>query len=410
LIRRRGLIRGVAAGLSAGALGGCAPPARLETVPAGLLLSRPWPDMADDARVILDGQDNAAMGRLITQSLGREAAWLDRAGQQVGPVDYLALSGGGADGAFGAGILIGWTALGTRPEFRVVTGVSTGALAAPFAFLGPAFDRELESVYTQITQDDVMRPRGYLAALTSDSLYDSTPLQETIRRALTPAVMDGIAREYVDKGRLLMVSTTNLDMPVGVLWNLGAIAASGHRGAVDLVVQILMASAAVPGIFPPVMIRFEYEGRQYEEMHVDGGTLSQVVLYPASLQLGSLDPALTGRFRKRERRLWVIRNSRLGRRPESTERSAVKISSRALSALIATQGVGDLYQLYLIAMRDKVDYHVTYIPPRFDLASNQQFDQAYMNTLYRFGREYVRSGAAWSSVPPGYSTRSFLPQ
>lgn len=410
MLRRSFLGRAAMAGLTLGPLAACAPPTRLETVPIGLRLSRPWPDMSEDARIILDGQDDAVIGRLIALSLKREAAWLDRTGRAPGPADYLALSGGSADGAFGAGILTAWTTLGTRPEFRVVTGVSTGALAAPFAFLGPAFDRELEWVYTRITQADVMRPRGYLAALASDSLYDATPLQETIRRALTPAVMDGIAREYVDKGRLLMVSTTNLDMPVGVLWNLGAIAASGHREAVDLVVQVLMASAAVPGIFPPVMIRFEYEGRRYEEMHVDGGTVSQVVLYPASLQLGRLDPSLSARFRKRERRLWVIRNSRLGRRPESIERSALKISSRALSTLIATQGVGDLYQLYLIAIRDGVAYNLTYIPPRFEDRSDLPFDQAYMNSLYRFGRDYMMSGAAWSHLPPGYSPQSLLPR
>ena len=113
---------------------------------------------------------------------------------------------------------------------------------------------------------------------------------------------------------------------------------------------------------------------------------------------------------KRPRRLWVIRNSRLGRRPESIERSALKISSRALATLIATQGVGDLYQLYLIALRDGVDYHVTFIPPRFEEKTDLPFDRAYMNALYRFGREYALSGAAWSNVPPGYSSRSLLPE
>ena len=405
MLRRRNLI-GVAA---AGGLAGCAPPQRLRTVPTSLRLTRPYPDMPEEARVILDGQDSAVLGNIIAQSLQRELAWLQRTGRPIGPADYLAVSGGGADGAFGAGILTGWTTLGTRPEFRVVTGVSTGALTAPFAFLGPAWDRELEWVYTRITQDNVMRPRGYLAALFSDSLYDSSPLEATIRKALSPALVEGMAREYVDKGRLLMVSTTNLDMPVGVLWNMGAIAASGHRSAVDLLVQILMASAAIPGIFPPVMIRFEHDGQKYEEMHVDGGTVSQVAFYPPSLQLRGFDRSLASEIKNRERRLWVIRNSRLGRRPETIERSAIKITSRALNMLIATQGVGDLYQLYLLAQRDGFDYRLTFIPPRFDQASEIPFDQAYMNAVYRFGRAYIESGEAWSGLPPGYVSEPILP-
>ena len=192
--RRHLLVRGASAATIAAGLAGCAPPQRLQTVPATLRLSRPWPDMPEESRVILDGDDGTILAGIIRQSLQRELAWLDRTGRKVGPADYLALSGGGADGAFGAGILTGWTALGTRPEFRVVTGVSTGALTAPFAFLGPTWDRELEWGYTRITQDRVMRPRGYVAALVSDSLYDSAPLEETIRRALTPALIEGIAR------------------------------------------------------------------------------------------------------------------------------------------------------------------------------------------------------------------------
>lgn len=405
---RRGLLIGAAAAGSTG-LAGCAPPQRLQTVPATLRLNRPWPDMPEEARIILDGQDGPILAGIIQRSLQRELAWLERQGKTLGAADYLAVSGGGADGAFGAGILTGWTALGTRPEFRVVTGVSTGALTAPFAFLGPAWDRELEWVYTRITRDRIMRPRGYIAALVSDSLYDSAPLEETIRRALTPALVEGIAREYVDRGRLLMVSTTNLDMPVGVLWNLGAIAASGHRAAIDLLVQVLMASAAIPGIFPPVMIRFEHEGQKFEEMHVDGGTVSQVVLYPPSLQLRGFDRAMATQIRNRQRRLWVIRNSRLGRRPQTIERSALKITSRALAMLIATQGVGDLYQLYLLAQRDGFDYHLTFIPPSFTDYTEVPFDQAYMNAVYRFGQDYVRTPAAWTGLPPGYVSEPILP-
>src|SRR4029077_2345102 len=149
--------------------------------------------------------------------------------------------------------------------------------------------------------------------------YDSTPLLRLIRNFVTPAFMAAIAHEYIKKGRLLFVATTNLDIPEGVLWNMGAIAASGHPRAADLFSRILLASASIPGILPPVMIDIETGGERYQEMHVDGGTVSQVVLYPPSVGGDNLvneashgDPRIADALRNRQRRLFVIRNSRPG--------------------------------------------------------------------------------------------------
>lgn len=375
--------------------------------PTRLKLHEAFPGIPDDTRIVLDGQDDAVFRRIIEASLFREIAHLEGQGiTQLGPADYLALSGGGEDGAFGAGILTGWTKTGTRPEFRIVTGVSTGALMAPFAYLGSAYDDALTKFYTGITQESVMRSRGYLDALFGDSLYDSRPLEEMIRSALTPNIIDGIAREYLNKGRLLMVATTNLDMPVGVLWNIGALAASGKPASVDLIVKVLLASASIPGAFPPVMIRFEHDGQSYEEMHVDGGAITQVMLYPGTLSLGNLAPSLLRRITGRKRRLWIVRNSRMGRTSQPVERSALRITSRALNTLIATQGVGDLYQLYVLAQRDHLAYRVTYIPGDFGSRPGDFFDPVYMRALYEFGQAYIQSGQAWHDFPPGYSPNS----
>src|SRR6185369_3531715 len=196
------------------------------------------------------------------------------------PAVYLAISGGGENGAYGAGVLTAWSEVGTRPVFKAVTGVSTGALIAPFAFLGSAYDKDLERFYTTIDKSHVMVSRGLISGVLGDSLYDSTPLLRTIRSALTPEMVAAIGMEYSEKGRLLFVATTNLDVPVGVLWNIGSIAASGHPRAADLFAEILLASASIPGILPPVMFDIEAGGERYQEMHVDGGTVAQVVLYP----------------------------------------------------------------------------------------------------------------------------------
>lgn len=392
----------------------CGPVPRLTTLPDKLRAGAPFLGMPADCRMVLDGEDDRVIGEMAAQALRREMAAAQRSGQALGPADFLAISGGGEDGAFGAGLLTAWSTLGTRPVFKAVTGVSTGALAAPFAFLGPAYDKELAQVYTEVTQADIMRSRGLLTALFADSLFDSAPLLEMIRRFVTPAFLAEIATEYVDKGRLLSVATTNLDIPVGVMWNMGSIAASGHPQAAELFSRILLASASVPGVFPPVMIDVEVGDDRYQEMHVDGGTVAQVVLYPPSLgssdvldHFGAADKALIETMKKRKRRLYVIRNSRLSGDRQTVSRSILKIAGRAISTLISTQGIGDLYQLYLLCSRDGVDYNVSFIPESFRERSKEPFDQSYMRKLYALGRELMLNGQPWHKLPPGYDPHPF---
>ena len=196
------------------------------------------------------------------------------------PHSYLAISGGGANGAFGAGLLVGWTATGERPEFSMVTGVSTGALTAPFAFLGPDYDDKMKEVYTTTQTKDIAKKRNLLAAVFGDSMADTAPLQKLIAKYIDTEMIDAIAREY-KKGRRLFIGTVNLDAGRSVIWNIGAIAASDYPQKKSLIHELLRASAAIPIAFPPVVIPVEAEGRQYDEMHVDGGTGSQVFVYPA---------------------------------------------------------------------------------------------------------------------------------
>ena len=291
-----------------------------------------------------------------------------------------------------------WTEAGDRPEFKIVTGISTGALIAPFAYLGPDYDDQLRTVFTTISPDDILEERNLLAALFDDAMADNAPLWKLVGRFVDDDMLRAIAREH-EKGRFLLIGTTNLDARRAVVWNMGAIAASRNPKALGLFRSILVASAAIPGAFPPVMIDVEAQGTRYQEMHVDGGAMAQVILYPASLNLRKESDT---RGIARERRLYIIRNARLDPEWASVERQTLSIVGRAIQSLIHTQGIGDLYQIYLIAERDGVDYNLAYIPQTFDAVHEEEFDTKYMRALFDTAYKMSRNGYRWHETPPGY--------
>lgn len=311
---------------------------------------------------------------------------------------YLAVSGGGGDGAFGAGLLAGWSKAGTRPQFEVVTGISTGALTAPYAFLGPAYDDKLKEVYTTISDKDVMRNTGALGAVFGSSLSDNSPLKALVAKHVTAELIERIAEENA-KGRRLLVGTTNLDAQRPVVWDMTAIAASGNPDKVQLFRDVLIASAAIPGIFPPQLIRVQADGKLYEELHVDGGTTTQAFLLSAENSLKDVDKAL--KF-SRKRELYVIMNGTFAPQAEKTETKTLAIATRSISTLIKNQSIGDAYKLYAQSERDGVAFHLASIPASFDSKAKSEFDQAYMRKLYDLGYSLGQGHGAWENEPPDY--------
>ena len=378
---------------SALAFAACAHPERGPAVPSDATTQATIPGIPNARYWIGEGPE--AMIALGIESIERERAAANT--EELPPAYYLALSGGGEDGAFGAGLLVGWTETGTRPEFKLVTGISTGALSAPFAFLGPDYDDELAAVYTDVTSADIFDERGFLAAVYDDAMADTLPLRGTIERYADEELLRRIAEEY-ERGRLLLIATTDLDARRPVIWDMGAIAASGAPGALSLFHDILVASSAVPGAFPPVMIDVELDGRAHQEMHVDGGATAQVFVYPPSLNIR----AAAERGFDRERTMYVIRNARLDAEWATTERQTISIAARAISSLIQSQGVGDLYRIYLAAQRDGIDFNLAYIGADFDVPLEEPFDPDYMQALYDYGYELGRAGYSWDQTPPGF--------
>jgi len=309
---------------------------------------------------------------------------------------YLAISGGGENGAFAAGLLLGWTAAGDRPDFTIVTGVSAGALVAPFAFLGPEYDDVLRKISTQLTAKDVYKKRGMIRALRTDGAATTEPLQALIAKYVDQEVMDKIAVEH-RKGRSLNIGTANLDSMRPVVWRLGVIANSGHPGALHLIRQILLASASIPAAFSPVLINVEAGGETYDELHVDGGATSQVFLYPAGIDYDQILERLAVPERPK---VYVIRNSRLKPVYQEVKNRLIPIADRSVASLIRTQGIGDLYRIYLQSCRDGLDFNLAYIPGDFDEQPEGDFDSEYMRKLYERAFELAENGFPWEKIPP----------
>jgi predicted acylesterase/phospholipase RssA len=372
---------------------GCAIPARGPAVPASDT-ERVLPLGIANARFFADG-DPGPMIAEAALALERERAALRAAGRstrQMPPAFFLAISGGGDNGAFGAGLINGWTATGTRPPFRVVTGISTGALIAPFAFLGPDYDAALREVYTTMRPDRIFLRRRLTAALFSDAMADTGPLAQTIGHYTDQAMLDAIAREY-QSGRLLLIGTTDLDAQRPVIWNIGAIAASRHPKSLDLFRKILLASAAIPGVFQPVLLDVEVDGARFQEMHVDGGAIAQLFLYPASI-----DPVALSA--ERPQTAYVIRNARLDPEHAEVEPRTLAIAGRAIGTMLAASGYNDVMRVYFLTKRDGVDYNLAYIGIDFKTPRGPFFDQAYMRALFDYGYQKALRGYDWAKRPP----------
>jgi predicted acylesterase/phospholipase RssA len=312
---------------------------------------------------------------------------------------HLVLSGGGANGAFGAGFLGGWTVSGRRPAFKIVTGVSTGALMAPYAFLGPDYDDAIREFYTNTSSRNVFQMLSIVPQLLGgESLAYSGPLRLTIEQTVDDAFLRAIARAH-QSGRRLYLGTVDLDAQSFVVWNMGAIAASGQPGAIDLFRSVMLASASIPLAFPPVYIDVEAGGRRYDEMHVDGATVANL-FYSAGVFNFARAREGVGRGPFRED-IYIVHNGQLMPVPGTTNRSLRSIGTRAFSAAANASTLGDLFRIFTFALLNSAGYHWITIPNGVELAGDEIFDPVAMRRLYDLGFGKSRDGPEWSTRPPG---------
>lgn len=309
------------------------------------------------------------------------------------PQNVLVLSGGGMNGAYAAGVLKGWTAAGARPSFDVVTGISTGALIAPFAFLGLEYDVELERLYTSMRQENIFRPR--LFGL--DSLVSSAPLEKQIAAAATPEILQKIAETH-RQGRRLYVGTTNLDTKKLVVWDMGAIAVRNTVESRMLFQKVLLASCSVPGLLPPVAIDVEIDGKHFTELHVDGGVTACLFLQPAMIGLAPGCPLPADK----NLTIYALIAGKLYQNATPAKRELFSIAGESMNTVLQAKTEGELTQLFLLARYAKANFRVAGIRQDYETAGNSMsFDPRVMRQLFDDGFRVGKDGTAWRSAPPG---------
>jgi predicted patatin/cPLA2 family phospholipase len=308
--------------------------------------------------------------------------------------NYLALSGGGADGAYGAGVLNGWTAAGTRPEFSIVSGVSTGALIAPFAFLGPANDAVLREIYTSGIAESLVDQSNILGVVFGSGLFGNARLRELIAQYVDQNMLAAIAAGYT-KGRDLYIVTTNLDSQRTVIWNMGRIAAIGSPEALSLFRDVVAASASIPVVFPPVLIGAEANGHRFEEMHVDGGVTAPILTLPETFLLR------TASLHHGQRMImYVLINDRIDREFELVPNGTLEIAARASASIVKTQLRSVLYETFASSRRSNIGFRLTYIGKEVPSSGSLEFRTSYMQALYQYGYTKAKGGAFWQRAPP----------
>jgi predicted acylesterase/phospholipase RssA len=333
-----------------------------------------------DARVWADDPIIVKRGIATSASVGKQ------------PV-ILALSGGGADGAFGAGLLTGWSARGDRPQFAIVTGASAGALIAPFAYLGSGYDEVLRSVFASGEMENFLQFEG-VSGIVGSGLFKTGPLRALIAKYVDAGTLEAVAREH-QRGRKLFIVTTNLDSQRTAIWDMGRIASSGNPKALDLFRKVMEASASIPGIFSPVLIDVEADGKNFAEMHVDGGVTANIMVVPEAILVAN-KAVLPPNVRPK---VYIVINGKLDPYFEVVKPRTLQIAIRSFETSVRANTRNALLATYEFAKRRNWQVNLAAIGESQPNQAKPGFDTAYMRNLFEYAVERGKSGAIWQATP-----------
>jgi ribosomal protein L17 len=364
---------------------------------AGKVTINGMPDIRSD----IDDPDPVVMRNSLVESF-RQEGFVNPLGIKIYPV--LAVSGAGANGAYGAGFLLGWSKEGSRPIFKIITGVSSGSIIALYTFAGKDYDGQLEKFFTTTSTKDVVKRKNIFSILFGDSIMSTAPLAKMISTIVDEKLIAKVAEEH-KRGRRLFIGTVNLDAQEFVVWDMGAIACKGGSDSVKMFRKILMATTAIPLTFPPVFFKVTSEtGEHYDEMHVDGATMRGLFFIDrltknmeGAAKLFGIDPS------KYRPQIYVLSNSYMAPTRQQVKDSLTAISMRSLDTVVAAANSGDIYRLYAFAKRRGLDFNLAYIPDDFKPHPKDLFDMKEMNRMFRRGYDDAAAGYKWHKTPPGYA-------
>ena len=379
-----------------------------------------------DARAFADEPDEGFINDMIESVRQEGDKYIIDKASGVREYPVLTISGGSANGAYGAGIINGWTKHGSRPDFKVITGVSTGSLIAPAAFLGEEYDPTLKKFFTTSSTKEILKQKGPIRGFFQGAFASNNPLKKIIKESYDEKLINDVAREH-SKGRRLYIGTTNLDVQRMVLWNMGKIAEVGDKESRNLFRSIILASTSIPILFSPVFFDVEVDGELYEEMHVDGSAVAQIFfLYgvlngfkEAATKNGVFDSedkkkSFVDRVKegitdgkqetkkneqKVKLKMYVIRNGYLQAKWNPIKFNVPSIAERSVETMINSQAFGDVIRLYTVSKMKGHDFNLANIPAEFDPEAKEMFDREHMRKLFDLGYEKAKVGYPWSKAP-----------
>lgn len=379
----------------------CASEPPRNPVPFGLINSAGVADMPD-VRVWGDELSDLLHQDLVHSIRNEKSGLFPRGPDGAYQYSGLSLSGGGDHGAFGAGFLKGWSKSGSRPTFKIVSGISTGAMIAPFALLGSDYDDELESAYTSVSAADIYESKSVLGAYWRESLVDDHPLQELVHKFLSDEVIDAVAQAHRN-GQRLYIGTTNFDAQRPVIWNMGAVANSPHPAAYDVFRKIILASASIPALFPPVLFEVESEGATYEEMHVDGGAVGQMFFHGEAIQWRKVLRDASGVDDPLDQStLFLIIDGEVGAEYQAVPRRLMPIVVRTIGTLVKVSAWSALYRMYLHSQEDGYDFRYVGLPDDYAPENNQPYNPTEMKRMFDIGYDMGRHSEGWRTTLPGF--------
>ena len=344
----------------------------------------------------VDGYPNEAFQASFDQAI---ATFLNSPVPTDGRRDWnsLVLSSGGINGAFGTGILTAWTARGDRPDFRLVTGVSVGALMAPFAFAGPEFDDRLEELFRRLEPGHLHREKGvFTSVLWDESLMDNSPLRALIDRAVDEELLHAVAARHAE-GRRCYVGSTNLDIGHFVIWDLGAIASRRTKDALQLFRRVLAASASVPILYPPI----RFSNGEQEELHVDGAVIRPLFI-PHNVFDSYLSAERAGmNWEDIDDTMYVIHNGSLYPHPLVVKRDTLTVATRTVTMMSYTMVAEDVLHLYLLSRAWDAQFRFVTLPEGYDLDINS-FTPEDTEQLFTIGQQLMAKRMPWATSPPGF--------